>query len=96
MPICSHCKHEWTYKQALKSSFRITKKCPYCGENNYEDNKQQGGLFAILSVVAFMLLNILFDIPLSWVITIAIIYLTAFIFIRPPFIKLHSEQRPYW
>lgn len=32
MPTCHNCKSEWTWKQTVKSLFRL--KCPYCGKNN--------------------------------------------------------------
>lgn len=96
MPTCSHCHREWTYKQALKQSFRLTKKCPYCGKENYEGNRNRGDIYSFVLILVFILANSIFNIPVAWVIPIVIVYLVSFIFIRPPFMKLYTKQQPYW
>ncbi|MFD2209430.1 TIGR04104 family putative zinc finger protein [Virgibacillus halophilus] len=96
MPTCSHCHREWTYWQAFKQSFRLTKICPFCRKENYEGNQKQGGIYSLILVLLFILANSFFDIPIAWVLPIVIIYFVLFTFIRPCFMKLYTKQQPYW
>ncbi len=34
MPICQNCSKEWTWKQTIKTLFKL--KCLHCGEKQYE------------------------------------------------------------
>ncbi|WP_461178037.1 TIGR04104 family putative zinc finger protein [Virgibacillus ainsalahensis] len=76
MPACTHCKKQWSYLETLKNLFRISMICPYCNKENYYDAK--GGkysVFTFLLAPLIIIVGVTLDIPMNWIIFLAVILL---------------------
>ncbi|WP_082684217.1 TIGR04104 family putative zinc finger protein [Lentibacillus amyloliquefaciens] len=51
MPVCQNCGKEWTWKQTVKTLFKL--KCPHCGANQYESasSRRRGSLVGLTPLV---------------------------------------------
>lgn len=95
MPTCQSCGEKWTWKQTIKTLFRL--KCPYCGKRQYESasSRKKSGLFVLISLVlvpinAWLDFSIGIALILISIITIIIIGLLPFI------LKLSNKEEPYF
>lgn len=95
MPICQNCKKEWTWKQTIKTLFRL--KCPYCGRKQYESasSKKRGSLFGIIPVFVLPI-NMFLDFPWWMVLVITIPLVVAIWSVYPYMIELSNEEEPLW
>ncbi|GGK00688.1 hypothetical protein GCM10007063_23730 [Lentibacillus kapialis] len=72
MPTCQNCDKKWTWKQTIKTIFRL--KCPYCGKKQYESasSRVRGGVFALIPL-AFLPINAGFGLSVGIALLVAII-----------------------
>lgn len=95
MPTCQNCKKEWTWKQTIKTMFRL--KCPHCGEKQYEtaSSRKRTSIFGVLPIIALPI-NILFNFP-WWMVGVIMIPIIAVIWsVYPYLIKLSNVEEPLW
>ncbi|SDJ80053.1 TIGR04104 family putative zinc finger protein [Sediminibacillus albus] len=94
MPTCQNCGKEWTWKQTVKSVFKLH--CPYCGKKQYEtaSSRRRGGMVALLPLLVLPA-NAVMD--FGWAFIPALVVIACVIFIIYPFLlKLSNEEEPLW
>lgn len=95
MPVCQNCGKAWSWKQTVKTLFKL--KCPHCGLKQYESasSRRRGGLFGLAPIV---LLPVVTWVDLSvFMALILVVALTSIMLsFYPFFLKLSNEQEPYW
>ena len=96
MPICPNCDKKWTWKQTLKTLFRL--KCPYCDKKQYESASSRVSSGGIFMLIPLLILPINIWIEFTWITVLIVIFIQILlIFGLYPFVlKLSSEQEPYW
>ncbi|MGP4108945.1 TIGR04104 family putative zinc finger protein [Virgibacillus sp. L01] len=95
MPVCQNCGEKWTWKQTVKTMFRL--KCPHCGEKQYESasSRIRGGVFVLIPLV-LLPINAWLEFSIGTVLILAIIFAFIIIGLYPFIIKLSNEEEPYW
>ncbi|HEY4600668.1 MAG TPA: TIGR04104 family putative zinc finger protein [Cerasibacillus sp.] len=95
MPTCHNCKTEWTWKQTVKSLFRL--KCPYCGKKQYESaaSRKRTSMISIIPLIAVPI-NLLLNLPWWNVIVLMIPLIVIILGIYPYLIKLSNEEELLW
>lgn len=97
MPVCQSCGKEWTWKQTMKTLFKL--KCPYCGEKQYESAKSRmknGMISVLISLIAMLAANILLDLSLVSAIIFGLLAVVILLSVYPFVLKLSNEEEPYW
>lgn len=95
MPVCQNCKKEWTWKQTIKSLFKL--KCPYCGKKQYEStaSKKRTSVLSVIPLIA-MPIVIMFNLQ-WWTVVLLTIPMIAIVWsIYPYIIELSNEEEPLW
>ncbi|WP_010530215.1 TIGR04104 family putative zinc finger protein [Lentibacillus jeotgali] len=95
MPICQSCGKRWTWKQTIKTIFKL--KCPYCGEKQYESasSRIRSGVFWLIPLV-ILPINAGFGFSVGTALFIAIILVFIILGLYPFILKLSNEEEPYW
>lgn len=95
MPVCQNCGKKWTWKQTIKTMFRL--KCPHCDKKQYESasSRIRGGVFVLIPLV-FIPINAWLDFSLGTALILAIIFAFIIIGLYPLILKLSNEEEPYW
>ncbi|WP_200411313.1 TIGR04104 family putative zinc finger protein [Virgibacillus salexigens] len=95
MPTCENCGEKWTWKQTIKTMFRLV--CPYCDKKQYESasSRTRGGVFMLFPVV-FLPINAWLEISVGIALIIAIIFVFITFGLYPFILNLSSEEEPYW
>lgn len=95
MPVCQNCKEKWTWKQTMKSLFKLN--CPYCGKKQYESvaSRKRTSIFILFPPI---ILSINLFLHLSWWLIILILFMIVTILwlIYPFMMKLSNEREPIW
>ncbi|WP_174612858.1 TIGR04104 family putative zinc finger protein [Virgibacillus ihumii] len=96
MPTCQNCGNEWSWKQTIKTLFKL--KCPHCGEKQYESasSRRWGGMFVLIPLLLIMPVNIWLEMPIVVAILLVIIFLLIMFSTYPFILKLSNEEEPYW
>ncbi|MFB4166936.1 TIGR04104 family putative zinc finger protein [Virgibacillus sp. JSM 102003] len=95
MPVCHNCGRKWTWKQTIKTMFRL--KCPHCGKKQYESasSRIRGSVFVLIPLI-LLPINAWFEFSIGTVLILAIIFAFIMIGLYPFIIKLSNEEEPYW
>ncbi|SEQ36368.1 cxxc_20_cxxc protein [Virgibacillus subterraneus] len=95
MPVCQNCGEKWTWKQTIKTMFRL--KCPHCGEKQYESvsSRIRGGVFVLIPLV-LLPINAWLEFSLGTMVILAIIFASIVIGLYPLILKLSNKEEPYW
>ncbi|MDO6449198.1 TIGR04104 family putative zinc finger protein [Oceanobacillus profundus] len=95
MPICQNCGEEWTWKQTVKTLFRL--KCPHCGNKQYESasSKKRTNMIGLIPLIALPI-NVFFSFPWWMVIVIMIPMIAVILIVYPYMIKVSNEEEPFW
>lgn len=97
MPVCQSCGKEWTWKQTMKTLFKL--KCPYCGEKQYESAKSRmkNSMISVLLISIVMLpVSVLLDLSLVTTVTLSFLAAVILFSVYPFVLKLSNEEEPYW
>ncbi|CDQ40023.1 MULTISPECIES: TIGR04104 family putative zinc finger protein [Virgibacillus] len=95
MPICQNCGEKWSWKQTIRTTFRL--KCPYCGKKQYESasSRTRAGVFVLIPIV-FLPINAWLEISVSASLIIAIFISFLVLGLYPFVLSLSNEEEPYW
>lgn len=95
MPTCQSCGEKWTWKQTIKSIFRL--RCPYCGKRQYESasSRKRNSLFMIIPFV-LVPINAWLDFSMGIALILAVIIGVIIIVSFPFHLKLSNEEEPYF
>lgn len=95
MPTCKNCGEKWTWKQTIKTLFRL--KCPYCGIKQYESasSRIRGSIFMLIPLI-LLPVNALLEITMSTAFILAVVLVFLIFGLYPFILKLSNEQEPYW
>ncbi|MEN1968390.1 TIGR04104 family putative zinc finger protein [Lentibacillus sp. N15] len=96
MPICQNCGREWTWKQTIKTLFKL--KCPHCGERQYETaaSRWKNGMFTMIWLVIFTPIVSFLDVSMPGAVIVGSILILIQLGIHPFNLKLSNEFEPYW
>ncbi|WP_461179156.1 TIGR04104 family putative zinc finger protein [Virgibacillus ainsalahensis] len=96
MPICQNCGEKWTWKQTIKTLFRL--KCPHCYKKQYESasSRLRSSALSFLPLVVILPINVLFDFSVSTALIIGVIFIFFIFGLYPVILKLSNEEEPYW
>ncbi|GAA0593665.1 hypothetical protein GCM10009001_07300 [Virgibacillus siamensis] len=96
MPTCQNCGEEWSWKQTVKTLFKL--KCPHCGEKQYESasSRRWGGMYALIPLILILPVNIWADVSIGMAIFLAVTFLLVMFCSYPFILKLSNEEEPYW
>lgn len=97
-PACTNCGTRWTRKQTL--SLGNSKKCPYCGETQYQTRKSaktinKFGFFIPFLIIVAQIFNSTFVGLLVYILSVFLLYLL----VSPYYIELQSnnpDKEPLW
>lgn len=93
MPVCQHCKKEWTYAQSLKNLFWL--KCPYCKNRNYARKaRPRDIIFGVTNMIFILFIFPMLHIPFKWSTTIVLIGVVIYIATYPINLQLSKEEEP--
>ncbi|TMN22172.1 hypothetical protein FH966_04005 [Lentibacillus cibarius] len=95
MPICQHCGRKWSWKQTVRTIFRL--KCPYCGQKQYESasSRIRGGVFILIPIVMLPITTWL-DFSVGTALLLAVITVFIILSLYPFVLTLSNEEEPYW
>lgn len=99
MPVCSKCRHEWSWKDSMKRVLWIEmgSKCPNCGELQYPTTKsRQRMLVPSVFVPIPIILYSIFDYPFMMGMLLILLLLAFQLVAMPFFVELTDEQEPLW
>ncbi|MEC2158493.1 TIGR04104 family putative zinc finger protein [Virgibacillus halodenitrificans] len=97
MPTCQNCGKKWTWKQTVKTLFRLKKCCPYCGKKQYESASSRRRTSAFLLIPLVLLpINAWFEFSVGMVLLLAIPLYIILLGLYPFILKLSNEMEPYW
>lgn len=99
MPTCTNCQHEWSWKEAVKSSFRLTPtlKCPTCGERQYLTKKSRKRMVFFNWVVLIpLVLNAFIELGFFFFLCLTFFFLLLSISLLPFNMELAKEEEPLW
>lgn len=96
MPTCQNCGKKWTWRQTIKTLFKL--KCPYCDKRQYESasSRMRSGILALLPLVVILPINSLFDFSVGIALIIGIAMVLLIFALYPFILKLSNELEPYW
>ncbi len=95
MPTCKNCGKKWTWKQTIKTLFRL--KCPHCHKRQYESasSRKRTAMIGLIPLIALPL-NELLNLP-WWMVGVLMLPMIAAIWIIYPFIiEISDEEEPLW
>jgi len=95
MPTCDNCHNKWNWKQTIKKTTTLNPvmTCPYCGEKQYQTQKSKTKVGFLTTIVLLpLLLQIFFDMPGAFLLSIFPILTVIFILLYPFLIKLSSRE----
>ncbi|MEC5425780.1 hypothetical protein QGM71_20135 [Virgibacillus sp. C22-A2] len=95
MPTCQNCGKKWTWKQTIKTIFRL--RCPHCDKKQYESasSRIRGGVFFMLIPLLLLPINALLDFSVG-ALSIGIIFALILFGLYPFILQLSNEEEPYW
>ncbi|TFJ91211.1 TIGR04104 family putative zinc finger protein [Lentibacillus salicampi] len=95
MPICQNCGNKWTWKQTIKTIFKL--RCPHCGQKQYESTSSRirSGIFGLLPVM-LLPVNAWLDFSVGMVLTMAVMLVLIILGFYPFILKLSNGEEPYW
>ncbi|ASN05420.1 TIGR04104 family putative zinc finger protein [Virgibacillus necropolis] len=95
MPTCQNCGKKWTWKQTIKTIFRL--KCPHCGKKQYESasSRVRSGVFMLIPLI-FLPINAWFGFTVGTAFVLAVVLCFIIFGLYPFILKLSNEQEPYW
>lgn len=94
MPVCTHCQHEWTWRETMKRNFtfEIGWPCPNCKKRQYPSRlAQRRYLRYTLLIPACMLLSFI-GIPRILAFLVFIIVAIIVLLIYPFTLELSKEE----
>lgn len=96
MPTCKNCGEKWTWKQKIKTLFKL--RCPYCGEKQYESasSRQKNGIFGVVIPLILLPVVVWFDISVGVAFILAIITATIIFGLYPFTLKLSNEEELFF
>src|SRR5699024_11977947 len=73
MPTCTNCANKWTWKQKIKTLFKL--KCPYCGKKQFESasSRRKNGIFGVIILIILLLVVVWFNISVGVALILAMI-----------------------
>ncbi len=95
MPICQSCANKWTWKQTIKTLFRL--KCPHCGKKQYESasSRKRTSMISLIPLITLPL-NVLFNLP-WWMVVVFMIPMLAISWILIPLkMEISNEEEALW
>jgi len=95
MPICKNCGEKWTWKQTIKTLFRL--KCPHCYKRQYESasSRKRTSMISLIPLIALPI-NALLNLP-WWMVGVLMLPMIAVIWIIYPYlIEISNEEEPLW
>src|SRR5699024_3825172 len=99
MPTCQNCDKDWSWKQAVKSSFTLDTgmKCPYCESKQYLTTKarKRSSMFPFI-VPLLILLPWFSELSIPAMISIFIGFYLVFLGIYPFLIELSNREERLW
>lgn len=95
MPICQNCGKKWTWKQTVKTIFRL--KCPHCSKKQYESasSRIRSSVFMLIPLV-LLPINAWLGFTVGMALVLAIIFAIIIIGLYPLILKLSNKEEPYW
>lgn len=95
MPICQNCGNKWTWKQTIKTIFKL--RCPHCGQKQYESTSSRirSGIFGLLPVM-LLPVNAWLDFSVGVVLPMVVMLVLIILGFYPFILKLSNEEEPYW
>jgi len=95
MPICQCCDNKWSWKQTIKTIFKL--KCPHCGNRQYESasSRLRSSVFMLFPLV-LLPINAWLDFSVGIVFILAVVLVLTIFAFYPFILKLSSDQEPYW
>jgi len=97
MPTCDNCHYKWNWKQTIKKTTTLNPvmTCPYCEGKQYQTQKSKTKIGFLTPVVLLpLLLQIFFDIPLAFLLSLLPI-IAMIVFILLPFLIELSSREEY-
>lgn len=96
MPTCTNCANKWTWKQTIKTLFKL--KCPYCGKKQYESasSRQKNGIFGVIIPIILLPVVVWFNISVGVAFILAMIIVTIIFGLYPFTLELSNEEEPYF
>src|SRR5699024_2874960 len=99
MPTCQNCGKDWRWKQTVNSSFTLDTgmKCPHCESKQYLTTKarNRSSIFPFI-VPLHNLLVLFFNLSISVMLSIFVVFYLVFIGIYPFLIELSNQEKPLW
>ncbi|ARP44222.1 MULTISPECIES: TIGR04104 family putative zinc finger protein [Geobacillus] len=99
MPICQHCKKQWTWRQTFCRMFTLGTKlmCPYCQNKQYYSarSRRRNGVFNLVSPL-ILFLSLSFNVSLLTAIALMVMGTLLSLMIQPFFIELSNQEEPLW
>ncbi|MHA6252485.1 TIGR04104 family putative zinc finger protein [Oceanobacillus sp. CAU 1775] len=94
MPVCQNCGKTWTWKQTMKTMFRM--RCPNCRAKQYQSAASRNKSFLFVLILILMIpIKVWFDLPLIVGISITAFLVMIILIVYPFFLKLSNEEEPY-
>ena len=95
MPVCNNCGKKWTWKQTIKTLFRLT--CPHCNKRQYEStsSRKRTSTISLIPLIALPI-NYLLNLP-WWMVGVLMLPIIAVIWMISPYlIEVSNEEEPLW
>jgi len=95
MPICQKCEHKWTWKESMKSLFRL--KCPNCEEKQFQSakSKKKTSILSIVPISIIFLVNVFSSLSFGSGAILLIVFLGAMFGLYPFLLQLSNEEEFY-
>ncbi len=95
LPTCQNCGEKWTWKQTIKTLFKL--KCPHCHVKQYESasSRKQGAIFGLIPLILLPII-IGFEFTMSTTLIFAVVLVILIFALYPFILKLSNQQEPYW
>ena len=96
MPTCTNCANKWTWKQTIKTLFKL--KCPYCGKKQYESasSRRKNGIFGVILPIILLPVVVWFNISVGVAFILAMITAAIILGLYPFTLELSNEEEPYF
>ncbi|ALS79012.1 hypothetical protein FQ085_07455 [Planococcus sp. ANT_H30] len=99
MPTCKHCKNQWTWKQSMKASWKMSSsmRCPYCLSDQYATAKSRRRTMILNWVVLLPLpLSTLMDLSLTSSLLMMVGLFASALLLIPKLLELSNEHEVFW